>query len=293
MHRTLYSTILVALLFTSNTSYALDIVLPANVSEHTLDIHTTEDVNISFSTSARLKGILHSDGVIRISGATATDCTLDPSLEISGFTQPHPQRLDMQFGFGLINIETPITVSGDNGVGMIIRGRNVRIQRDINTVGFTQIGTQGLLTDEFVTIGSGVQISVDGFFQSEAYFAQFQLLPNAKITSEVGLQIRADAGLLLQGDIETNGNTTLLSTGNIQFSGDITSSGLGSHLIRANEILINSSSQQFYGGELNLSPTTTVTNFGGTINADGDINLSSGSINCFGGSIIGANGEQC
>lgn len=203
----MFSAVLLLTLAAPRTASAVEIVLPSTSNYHILDEVHDEDITIVTTHPGPnvLVGRIWTDHTIRIIG----NAILQPSLSIEGVQNEDPERLDL--GGGTFSIETPLDIAGDNGVAIVVLARQVKVQRDIEANGFVTIGLVGNADPtDFVQINSGVNITVnESAFQSESYDGRFEMLAGSNVTSANGFFVNAEAGIWLEGSVDTRGVTFL------------------------------------------------------------------------------------
>ena len=287
----------VAVLAAHPSAYALDVNLPADVSVHTLDVETSEDVVITINADARLKGQIRTDGLIRIVGTTASskfDCILDPQLTIAGFANTNPGGLEFQFGLDKVEFRTEVNVDQIGGIGVFVLARKVEVVRDISSTGPILFqGRSDTTATNQVVVKPGAEMSTADIFQVALGNGIFSLLPGSNVTSETGLSVQADAAIKLFGDLTVSGNVALTTT-QLFLQGSVAQvGGSALNLIAADRVLILGA-QHAYEASLFLSVGTELRNIFGTLETQGAVIVEGeGSIECFFGRISGSNGEQC
>ena len=209
-HLPSFTAALAVSLVVPGTASAVEVVLPSNTNYHILNEVHDEDITIRTTHPGPnvLVGNIQTDHTIRIIG----DAILQPSLSIEGLENDDPERLDL--GGGYFSIETPLDIAGDNGVAIVVLARQVKVQRDIEANGFVTIGLVGnAASTDFVQINSGVNITVnESSFQSESYDGRFEMLAGSSVTSANGFFVNAEAGIWLEGTVDTQ-NVTFLTAG--------------------------------------------------------------------------------
>ena len=280
--------ILTPLSLASSFSLALEIDLPATQQVHTLNIATTEDVNIRVNGNAWLEGSIKTDGSINISGYG--DKYFNSGLVIDGYHNENPLRFNV-FGLGDVSIQTDITT--DEVIQSFpIFGSSLEIFANLTSEVLSVSGP-----NSGTYVGPNVTIYATSIFHSDNYDGSFYLSPSSTIQAGRGVNVIGNQGITLDGtlisdnSVQINGRTA--GAGTVDLNGPIltTEGNIADAFISAGELSLRSTIE--LGGNVFIT-TEVINNFGSQLmnNIEGEDVLQSTItmiadevINSFGGSV--------